>query len=91
MLFCSAYIDYIRVPHGDEAEAGFIDWYGTVAGWGFTRDGQSTVHDVLRYSFNVVVEPTVCSAHYGAEWMSPDKICVATEGGRGPCYVRTYN
>jgi hypothetical protein len=36
----SAYIDYIRVPHGDEAEAGFIDWFGTVTGWGFTKDGE---------------------------------------------------
>jgi hypothetical protein len=36
----SAYIDFIKVPHGDEAEEGYIDWYGTVAGWGFTRDGQ---------------------------------------------------
>jgi hypothetical protein len=50
--------------------------------------GQSTIHDVLRFSFNVVLDPAQCSDHYGAEWMNPDKICVATEGGRGPCYVR---
>jgi len=36
----SAYIDYVRVPTGPEAEDGFIDWYGTVAGWGFVRDSR---------------------------------------------------
>lgn len=40
MIFLPAYIDYIKVPHGLEAEEGFINWYGTVAGWGFTRDGK---------------------------------------------------
>jgi len=46
------------------------------------------MHDVLRYTFNLVVNPSLCVNLYGAEWMNANKLCVSTEGGRGPCSVR---
>ncbi|CAB3377927.1 Hypothetical predicted protein [Cloeon dipterum] len=82
----SPYISPATLPTQEIADLDLEGIYGTMLGWGFISQNYNKMHDVLMKSPNRVIAPSTCETRYGAGWMSPNKYCVETAGGRGPCF-----
>jgi hypothetical protein len=78
-----AYIDYVRVPTGDDASSNFVGEMGTVAGWGFTVDGIKYKLDsnfIITFHQKLGSNKMTDVLRYSFNEMADPNVCVSNYG-----------
>lgn len=83
----TAKVSIISLPTRAMRTKTFVNYNGTVSGFGRASDLATGISRVMRFVSQVIVSNTVCANEYGKAVVTERTICISGNGGKSSCQV----
>ncbi|XP_068142922.1 serine protease 1-like [Drosophila tropicalis] len=77
-------VNKVELPSYDDRYNNYYGWWALLSGWGKTsNDGGVT--DYLNCVDIQIADNSICEAHFGTTFITPNHVCIATPDNKGSC------